>query len=229
MTHAMTQDAFEPTDHAEPKRSISVLLADDHPPFRIGMRTLLEQNPHIHVVGEADTGAQTLQQLERLQPDVLVLDCQLPDLDGPTVAREVRRRQWRTPILALSAFDELSYIRGMLSAGVQGYVLKNEAPGVIVAAVKATAQGQSYFSASVSQHLARLAHDPGEPKGWPTEREQVVLRLLAEGLTNAAIAQRLNIAERTAAYHVENLMTKLAANNRTEAVVAAIRAGWLKV
>lgn len=227
--HSMTQDAFEPTDLAEPKRPISVLLADDHPPFRIGMRTLLEQNPRIRVVGEADTGAQTLQQLERLLPDVLVLDCQLPDLDGPTVAREVRRRQWRTSILALSAFDELSYIRGMLIAGVQGYVLKNEAPGVIVAAVEATAQGQSYFSASVSQHLARLAHDPNEPKGAPTEREQAVLRLLAEGLTNAAIAQRLNIAERTAAYHVENLMAKLAANNRTEAVVAAIRAGWLKV
>lgn len=225
----MNQNSFGPTDCAESQRSISVLLTDDHPPFRIGVRTLLEQNTGIRVVGEADTGAQTLQQLEQLQPDVLVLDCQLPDLDGPTVVYEVRRRQWRTPILALSAFDDISYIRGMLIAGVQGYVLKNEAPGIIVAAVEATARGKSYFSASVSQHLARLAHDEDRTKGAPTERELQVLRLLAGGLTNATIAQRLNIAERTAAYHVENLMMKLAASNRTETVVAAIREGWLKV
>lgn len=225
----MTQNLLGQTDCIESQRTISVLLADDHPPFRIGMRTLLEQNSIIRVVGEADTGAQTLQQLEQLHPNVLVLDCQLPDLDGPAVVREVRRRQWQTPILALSAFDDISYIRGMLIAGVQGYVLKNEAPSIIVAAVEATAQGQSYFSASVSQHLARLAHDPDEIKDAPTEREHQVLQLLAGGLTNAAIAQRLNIAERTAAYHVENLMVKLGASNRTETVVAAIRAGWLRI
>ncbi|GIK75285.1 MAG TPA: response regulator transcription factor [Chloroflexi bacterium] len=225
----MNKGSFGQTECIETQRSISVLLADDHPPFRIGMRTLLEQNTDIRIVGEADTGAQTLQQLEQLQPDVLVLDCQLPDLDGPTVVHEIRRRQWRTPILALSAFDDISYIRGMLVAGVLGYVLKNEAPGVIVAAVEATARGKSYFSASVSQHLAQLAHAPDGTKGAPTEREQQVLKLLAEGLTNAAIAQQLNIAERTVAYHVENLMMKLASGNRTETVVAAIRAGWLRV
>lgn len=213
----------------EAAQEIAVFLTDDHPPFRIGMRTLLQQDALIRVVGEADTGQQTLHQLARLQPHVLVLDCQLPDLDGPAIATAARRQVETVRILALSAYDDLAYIRGMLAAGAQGYVLKNEAPAVIIAAVRATAQGRSYFSASVAQHLTQLARGDGELFVHLTEREQEVLRLLADGLTNTAIAQKLNVAERTIAYHVENLMGKLNTSNRTETVVMAIKLGWLKV
>lgn len=213
----------------EAEQEIAVFLTDDHPPFRIGMRTLLQQDALIRVVGEADTGQQTLQQLAQLQPHVLVLDCQLPDLDGPAIATAARQQVETVRILALSAYDDLAYIRGMLAAGAQGYVLKNEAPAVIIAAVKATAQGRSYFSASVAQHLTHLARGDGGLFVHLTEREQEVLRLLADGLTNTAIAQKLDVAERTIAYHVENLMGKLNTSNRTETVVTAIKLGWLRV
>lgn len=220
---------------------IRVLLVDDHPPFRVGMRVLLEQHAHIRVVGEADSGAGAVAALDAAQRDaqhddaaaqsaplVAVVDCQLPDMDGPALAAELRRRTPDVRLLALSAYDDPRYIRGMVAGGASGYLLKNEAPAAIVAAVEAAAEGRAYFSAAVAGRLAALARGDAAPEA-PTARESEVLALLARGLTNAEIARALNIAERTAAYHVENLLAKLAVENRTEAVVEAIRRGWVSV
>lgn len=210
---------------------IQVLLVDDHPPFRIGMRVLLEQHPGITVVGEAGSGAEAVRLAATLQPDVIVLDCQLPDMDGPAVAVALRQTQQNEehPVrfLALSAYDDLKYIRGLLAAGATGYLLKNEAAETIVAAVLAVAEGRAFFSASVAGQLANLARQElwAEP---PTAREMEVLHQLALGLTNAEIAKELGIAERTVRFHVENLFARLNVDNRVEAVVKAMQLGWLQ-
>ena len=205
---------------------IRVVLVDDHPPFRIGMRVLLEQSPRIQVVGEAGDGAEALAAAEQLQPDVLVLDCQLPDMDGPAVAAALRDSELPVRILALSAYDDLHYIRGLLAAGATGYLLKNEATETIVAAVQAAAQGKAFFSAAVAAQLAQLARQEASPEP-PTAREQQVLQQLALGKTNAEIARHLQISERTVRFHVENLFGRLGVENRVEAVVKAMQVGWL--
>lgn len=210
------------------ERTIRVMLVDDHPPFRIGMRVLLEQHPAIGVVAEADTGRSALDQLADSQPTVVVLDCQLPDSDGPTVAQAIQQRLPAVRLLALSAYDDLHYIRGLLAAGALGYLLKNEAPETIVAAVHAVAAGKSYFSASVAAQFARLARRDDLLVEAPTTREQEVLQQLARGLTNAQIARVLSISERTVRFHIENLFSRLQVDNRVEAVMKALRLGWIE-
>ncbi len=222
--------AFETSSIQAPEiqPKIRVLLVDDHPPFRIGMHVLLEQNPLISVVGEAGTGAETLRLAAQLQPDVVVLDCQLPDMDGPALAAALRSLEINIRLLALSAYDDLKYIRGLLAAGAMGYLLKNEAVEVIVAAVQAAAQGRAFFSATVAAQLAELAR--GEPRvESPTAREREVLAELALGRTNAEIAHQLGISERTVRFHIENLFGRLSVENRVEAVMKAIQLGWLEV
>jgi len=211
------------------KQVIRVLLADDHLPFRVGMRVLLQQDPAIEIVGEAACGKTTLAQSTLLQPDVIVLDCHLPDMNGAEVAQEIKKRNLPVRLLALSAYDDQHYVRGMLVAGATGYLLKNEAAETIVAAVRAAAQGKAYFSASVTAQLAKLAANETPLITPPTGREMEVLHHLAGGLTNAEIARILKIKERTVAFHIEGLLSKLHVNNRTEAVVDAIRRGWLQV
>jgi DNA-binding NarL/FixJ family response regulator len=206
--------------------TIRVLLVDDHPPFRIGMRVLLEQHASITVVGEAGTGAETLRLVSALQPDVVVLDCQLPDLDGPAVAAALRERDVPVRVLALSAYDDLKYVRGLLAAGATGYLLKNEAVEVVVAAVQAAARGQAFFSATVAAQLAQLAR-PEPVVEPPTAREREVLAELAQGRTNAEIARQLGISERTVRFHIENLFGRLDVENRVEAVMKAMHLGWL--
>lgn len=207
--------------------TIRVMLVDDHPPFRIGMRVLLEQSQEIQVVAEADTGRAALELLAASQPTVVVLDCQLPDSDGPAVAQAIGVRLPAVRMLALSAYDDLKYIRGLLAAGALGYLLKNEAPETIVAAVQAVAAGRSYFSATVAAQFAQLARRDDLPVEAPTAREREVLQHLAKGLTNAQIAHTLGIAERTVRFHIENLFSRLQVDNRVEAVMKAIRLGWL--
>ncbi len=139
---------------------IRVLLADDHPPLRVGLRLLLEQAPDIKVVGEAETGLEALELIEELEPDVVVLDCEMPEMDGIAVAREVQQRGLPVRVLALSAYDDPRYVRGMVQAGAVGYLLKNEAAEVIVAAVRA-AERESYFSPSVTNELLALVRGEG--------------------------------------------------------------------
>ncbi len=127
-------------------RTIRVLLADDHPTLRLGLRVLLDQAPNVEVMGEAEDGEEALAQIEALQPNVVVLDCQLPRMSGPEVAAEIKQRGLHTKVLALSAYSDDRYVRGMLEAGAVGYLLKSEAPEVIVAAVRAAAREEGYFS-----------------------------------------------------------------------------------
>jgi DNA-binding NarL/FixJ family response regulator len=204
--------------------SIRVLLADDHPTLRLGLRVLLERAPDIEVVAEVEKGEEALAKILAFQPDVAVLDCQLPGLSGPEVAREIRRRGLPTRILALSAYRYEHYIRGMLEAGAVGYLLKEEAPEAIVEAVRAAVQGGMYFSPGVADLVKAILEGKREIPQL-TEREREVLALMAEGLSNKEIAARLGFSKRTAAFHVGNILQKLGAASRTEAVVRAKERG----
>jgi DNA-binding NarL/FixJ family response regulator len=196
-----------------------VLLADDHPTVRVGLRVLLERAPDIDVVAEAEDGQEALALIEELTPDVAVVDCELPDIEGPQVAAEIERLRPSVRVLALSAHDDERYVRGMLAAGAVGYLLKEEAPQTIVMAVRTAAKGKGYFSPSVAGKVDAWAQ--GERPGGLTEREFDVLRLVAEGLTNRQIAQALDIAERTVGFHVSNVLEKLGAASRVEAAMWA--------
>ena len=202
---------------------IRILLADDHPTLRVGLRVLLDQAPDVEVVGEAEDGEEALALIEALAPDVAVLDCQLPGMSGPQVAAEMQRRGLSTKVLALSSYSDDHYVRGMLEAGAVGYLLKSEAPEVIVAAVRAAVEGESYFSPPVVEKVAAWAR--GERPGGLTERELEVLRLVAEGLSNKEIAQGLQMTRRTVEFHVSNILKKLGVTSRVEAAMWAREQG----
>jgi len=200
---------------------IRVLLADDHPSLRMGLRVLLEQEHDIQVVAEAGEGREALQQIESLRPDVAVLDCQLPVMDGVAVAMQIQERALTTRVLALSAYADEKYVRGMIAAKAVGYLLKDEAPHVISAAVRAAARGEGWFSAKVAAQIAAWAR--GEPSSHAglTARELEVLRLVVAGKANKEIARILKVAERTVEFHMSNIKQKLGLASRLEAAMWA--------
>jgi len=200
---------------------IGVLLADDHPTLRLGLRVLLDQAPDVEVVGEAENGEEVLALIEALVPDVAVLDCQLPVLEGTEVAQEIRQRGLPVQVLALSAYDDERYVRGMLEAGAVGYLLKDEAPETIVAAVRAAARGERLWTAEQFARAQRWREEVEERWNALTEREREVLALVTAGKSNKEIAQTLSITVRTVEFHVGNVLGKLGLTSRVEAAVWA--------
>jgi DNA-binding NarL/FixJ family response regulator len=182
---------------------------------------LLDREPDIEVVGEADDGLGALEMSLELKPEVLVLDCQLPGLDGIAVAAKVRDASLPTKVLALSAYDDDRYIAGMTQTDAVGYLLKSEAPSQIVAAVRSAIQGQSLWTKDQSARAARWQTEIARVRDSLTEREREVLALVAEGLSNKEIAQQLFVTVRTADFHVSNILRKLDAVSRVEAAVWA--------
>ncbi len=228
------------------EEQIRVVLADDHPVVREGIRNLLERASDVVVVTEASDGEEALRLAEELAPDVLLLDMEMPGarpepfdyaqdkpaewVTGVEVARRLRAAGSPVRVLALSGYDDEQYIFGLLEAGAAGYLLKDEATKAIVAAVRGVARGEAgWLSRPVAEKVMRRMREGTEESCPLTERELDVLRLLAQGRTNAHIAQELAVRERTVAFHVENLLEKLGVGNRTQAVVEGIRRGWLKV
>ncbi len=203
------------------QEKIRVLLADDHPALRMGLRVLLDRDARITVVGEAESGDEALAQIEALLPDVAVLDCQLPGLEGAAVAAELKRRGLPSRILALSAYDDDRYLQQMWEAGAVGYLLKNEAPGEIVAAVVATMQGKVLWSTEQLARARRWNDDVGRLRRSLTDRETEVLQRMAEGLSNKEIATALSVTERTVEFHVGNVLRKLGVISRVEAAIWA--------
>jgi len=189
------------------------------PTLRLGLRVLLDRADDVEVVGEAEDGEKALALIEALVPDVAVLDCRLPGIEGTEVAREIRRRGLPVRVLALSSYDDDRYVRGMLEAGAVGYLLKEEATGVVVAAVRGAVRGEGYFSPPVAAKMTAWARGEG-PDGL-TEREVEVLRLVTKGLSNKEIALMLKVKERTVEFHVGNILKKLEVASRVEAAMWA--------
>ncbi|MEZ4869186.1 MAG: response regulator transcription factor [Caldilineaceae bacterium] len=202
---------------------IRVVLADDHPVVRTGIRALLERAPDITIVAEAENGAEVLPLIEKHQPDVLVLDIEMPQLSGLEVTQRIKELQLPVRVLALSAYADDHYIHRLLSNGAAGYLVKEEAPHMIVEAVRGVASGQEGWMSrrAVAQMSLRARSD--EVGSDLTPREKQVLALVVEGKTNQEIALGLKISESTVEKHVGALLSKLGVASRVEAAVQAVR------
>jgi DNA-binding NarL/FixJ family response regulator len=208
---------------------IRVLLVDDHPVVRSGIRALLEKNEEIEIVGEAATGAETLDLARKVAPTIILLDMELPDIPGIEVARQIQMQHPQIRILALSAHDDAAYIRGLLESGAAGYLLKDEAPEMIMDALRGVAQGeQGWFSRRISAQLVSMFGTDKQSDTKLTPREEEVLRLVVEGKTNLAIAAELKISEKTVEKYMGAIFTRLNVASRVEAAVYAVRQGLVK-
>jgi two-component system, NarL family, response regulator LiaR len=210
---------------------IRVVIADDHTLVREGTRRLLAQDPQIDVVAEAADGLRAVQLVDELDPDVLIVDVAMPEMNGVEVTRRVRASRPDVAVLALTVHDEAPYVVALLEAGAAGYLLKDVQAKELIAAVHTIHAGGSVLHAAVTRAvLDRFVQGepPDEGRGHPfTDRELEVLRLAARGLSNKQIAGSLDLSPRTVQTHLANLFGKLGVASRTEAVIEALRRGWL--
>jgi DNA-binding NarL/FixJ family response regulator len=211
------------------RKKIRVVLADDHKVVRAGIRIFLEQQEDIQVVAEASNGNEACRVIEQTKPDVAVLDIQMPEKSGIEVARWIRANRLNIGVLVLTAFDDEPYIRAVLQAGANGYVLKTAEPREIIQAVRDVNNGKSVLDAALTQKIiARLTNnDDSDRFEALTDRELEILHLTARGFTNKAIGVQLGISDRTVQNHLANIFQKLNAESRTEAVMRAVSLGLL--
>jgi two-component system response regulator NreC len=212
---------------------VRVLIADDHAVIRSGLRLLLESRPDFQVVGDAGTGQETIDQVLRLQPDILLLDIAMPDMNGLEVARQVRAQAPGVRIIVLTMYDDEEYLRQFLELGVSGYVLKRAADTELVDAIRAVHRGESFIYPSLMGRLidSYLKQPPpaktGESGGELSPRELEVLRLVALGNTSQQIADQLLISVNTVETHRAHIMEKLGLRGRAQLVRYAIAKGLL--
>jgi DNA-binding NarL/FixJ family response regulator len=209
-----------------------VLIADDDHLMRAGLAELLAADPAIEVVGEASTGREAIEQTHRYDPDVVLMDVRMPDLDGITATRELTRATPRTRILILTTFEQDDYIFGALRAGASGFLLKRTRPEELLAAVHTVATGDSLLSPSVTRRVIdRMARQPAPDladRAWLeqlTPRERDVLLLVARGLSNREIAGELVVEESTIRTHVKRILMKLQLRDRIQIVIYAYETG----
>lgn len=212
---------------------ISIILADDHPIVRQGLRDLLRAETDFHVMAEAQDGLEVIELAEQLQPDVLVLDLMMPGLGGLEVTRLIRQRVPGTHVIILSMHADESYVFEALKNGAAGYILKDSTTSDLVQAIRAALAGERFLSPPLSDQGVEAYFNKakgGELDRYKTltTRERQVLQLAAEGRTNAQIATRLTIGRRTVENHRANMMRKLKLRQQTELVRYAIRKGILR-
>ena len=210
----------------------TILLADDHHVVRQGLHALLEAEPDFSIVGEAADGLQVLEQVERLRPDVLVLDLMMPGLNGLEVMREITRRSLRTRVVILSMHSNEAYVLQALRSGVAGYVLKESTASDLAQAVREAAAGKRYLSPPLSERAIEVYLEKAQMTTLDayetlTSRERQILHLVAEGLGNSEIAARLSISPRTVETHRANVMRKLNLHSQTDLIRYALRKGIL--
>jgi two-component system response regulator NreC len=211
--------------------TLRIVLADDHVMLRDGLKSLVNAQPDMEVVGEADDGRAALAKAQELRPDVVVMDISMPELNGIQATEQLKGRS-QTKVLVLTAYDEVGYLRQLLQAGASGYVLKRAAAEDLVKAIRVVASGGVYLDPTlagkvvcgyVGRKKLRGALQGVELSG----REEEVLRLVAWGYTNKEVAGYLNISVKTVETHKTNLMEKLDLNGRSDIVRYALRRGWL--
>jgi DNA-binding NarL/FixJ family response regulator len=208
---------------------IRVLLADDHAVVRAGIRQFLEHADDIDIIVEADDGEAAKALIQRHQPDVAVVDIQMPKASGIEVTRWVRSNFREVGVLVLTAFDDDPYVMAVLQAGANGYVLKTASPLEIIQAIRDVHAGKSAVNALIAQKLiSQITRQTTEPVVEPlTEREMEVLKMTAKGYTNKAIGAQLGISDRTVQGHLAHIFDKMNATSRTEAVMRAVSLGWI--
>jgi len=209
---------------------IRILIADDHPVFRYGLRALLAAEPTTEVIGEATTGEEAIAKASSLQPDVILMDLNMPGINGIEATRRILEMTPHMSILVLTMFDDDDSIFAAMRAGARGYLLKGAEGEETVRAIHAVSSGEAIFSPAIARKLMQYfgARRPtAPPQAFPelTEREREILTLIAQGYTNTAIAEKLVLSPKTVRNHVSNIFSKLQVADRAEAIIRARDAG----
>ena len=209
---------------------IRVLIADDHTLFRDGLRALLNSVTDLRVAGEAATGAEVVAQATSLQPDVILMDIQMPDMNGIEATRRIVHTSPHIGVIVVTMFEDDDSVFAAMRAGAHGYVLKGAAQEEMLRAIRAVAAGEALFSAPVAKRLMNFfaaPRPPAAPEVFPelTERERELLELIAYGYNNSEIASRLSISGKTVRNHISNIFSKLQVTDRAQAIIRARDAG----
>lgn len=222
---------------AENRKRIRLVLADDHAMVRAGTRELLEQQSDIEIVGEASNGAEAVQLAQELQPDVVVMDVRMPGMSGVEATRRIKADFPDIKVLVLTAHDDDEYVFALLQAGANGYMMKTAEIDELVKAIRTVAAGQSMLAPTIAgKVVAQFTSGKPVPEPRPTaehhyegltQRELDILTLVGQGLSNKQIGKKLFISDRTVQAHLSNIFSKLGVSSRTEAVMYAVRKGWI--
>lgn len=212
-------------DNMNPQNPIRVLIADDHLMVRDGLKVFLSIYKDIDVIGEAEDGQQAVDLCPELKPDVILMDILMPNMDGPTATEVIRRECPTIQVIALTSFAEKEMIQRALQAGAIGYLLKDVHADKLAQAIREAHQGRATIDSAVAKVLVESADQPSKPVYDLTDREREILGLLVEGKTNVEIAEELTLSPGTVRFHVSNILSKLGASNRTEAVSKALQNG----
>ena len=204
---------------------ISVLIADDHPFVRHGLRTYLETLDDMEVVGEASDGVEAVELAGQVLPDVVLMDLVMPELDGVEATRRIRVASPATKVIALTSFDDDQKVFPAIKAGAAGYLLKDVRPADLADAVRKASRGEALLAPSVAARLMQEVSGERTASAGLTERELEVLRLIARGMSNKLIAHELVVSEKTVKTHVSNILAKLHLADRTQAALYAVREG----
>jgi DNA-binding NarL/FixJ family response regulator len=222
-------------DRAQRQPRWRVIIADDHELARLGLRTMLAPEPDFEVVGEATTGREAVNLTRKLEPDLILMDIRMPDLDGLVATRTIKESLPRTSILVVTLSEDPDYLLEALRVGAAGFVLKDASRREVVLAIRQVLNGESPLDPKLSAQLIRRLAGQAPAKERParsgdelTPRELEVLRLVAEGKTNAEIGQSLFVSVGTVKVHVERIINKLGVSDRTQAAVRAVELGYFK-
>jgi DNA-binding NarL/FixJ family response regulator len=208
---------------------IRILVADDHPMLREGLVAVLGTQPDFDVIGEAANGSEVVRLAQTLRPDVILLDLEMPEVDGVSALERLRNIGSEARSIVFTAYDTDERILGAVRAGARGYLLKGASRGEIFDAVRTVHSGGSLLQPDVTARLLdHMRHEREQPEPL-TPRELEVLELISQGLQNSEIAERLFVTERTVKFHVSSILAKLGADNRTEAVSLAARQGLIRM
>ena len=216
-------------------KPLRILLADDHALVREGTRQILDREPDMEVVAEANDGQETVFLVERERPDVAIVDISMPVMNGIEATKGIKRVSPQTAVLVLTAYDDDQYVFAILEAGAAGYLLKNARSSALIEAVRRVHEGESVLHPTIASKLVRRVRQEEASSSEHsavdslTEREMDVLKLAAKGLSNREIADELIVSPRTVQSHMANIFGKLQVGSRTEAVMVGLRQGWIKL
>ena len=215
----------------DPKKKIRILIADDHALFREGLRRILELEEDIKIIGEANDGAETLQLANRLKPDVILMDINLPGPNGIRITRQIKKRYRNVYVIMLSMYEDTAHIIESFQAGASGYVIKTRPSGELVQTIRCACRDGVSIPPAIEHKLLKGIREPnflsGAKRGNLTKREVRILKLVASGNTNKQIANRLLVSEKTVKNHLNHIYRKLGVKNRAQAAVEGLRRDYI--